>query len=95
MGFEEIENEDGDIEQVEVTREGQVYKFPFDTEKKDYEQWDSELGEATTAKYDGEEELEGIDGLQVRADHRADRDRHPRHPRARSSAPTSPPSRPT
>ena len=29
--FEEIENEEGDIEQVDVTREGQIYKFPFDT----------------------------------------------------------------
>jgi hypothetical protein len=57
--FEEVENEEGDIEQVEVTREGQIYKFPFDTQKKDYQQWDSELGEATTAKYEGEEELEG------------------------------------
>ena len=59
VGFEEVENEEGDIEQVAVTREGQIYKFPFNTEKKDYQQWDSELGEATTAKYEGEEELEG------------------------------------
>ena len=59
VGFEEVENDEGEVEQVDVTREGQVYKFPFDTQKKDYQQWDSELGEATTAKYVGEEELEG------------------------------------
>ena len=59
VGFEEIENDEGEIEQVDVTREGQVYKFPFGTEKKDYQQWDSELGEATTAKYVGEEKLQG------------------------------------
>ncbi len=59
VGFEEVENDEGEIEQVDVTREGQVYKFPFGTEKKDYDQWDSELGEATTAKYEGEEKLQG------------------------------------
>ena len=59
VGFTEIENDEGQIEQVDVIREGQVYKFPFDTQKKDYQQWDSELGEATTATYEGEEQLEG------------------------------------
>jgi hypothetical protein len=59
VGFEEVVNDEGEIEQVDVTREGQVYKFPFDTQKKAYQQWDSELGEATPAKYEGEEELEG------------------------------------
>jgi hypothetical protein len=59
VGFEEVENDEGEVEQVDVTREGQVYKFPFNTEKKDYLQWDSELGEATPATYEGEETLEG------------------------------------
>jgi len=59
VGFIEVENEAGEIEQVDVTREGQVYKFPFGTEKKDYRQWDDELGEATVAKYEGEETLQG------------------------------------
>ena len=59
VGFEEVENEEGELEQVPVTREGQIYKFPFDTQKKDYQQYDDDLGEATTAKYEGEEELEG------------------------------------
>jgi hypothetical protein len=27
------------------TREGQVYKFPFNTQKKDYAQWDDGIGE--------------------------------------------------
>jgi outer membrane protein assembly factor BamB len=43
-----------------VTRTGQMYKFPFGTEKKDYQQWDGTLNEATTAKYDGEDEISGI-----------------------------------
>jgi Porin PorA len=59
VGFEEAENEEGELEQVDVTRKGQVYKFPFDTQKKDYLQWDATLGEATTAKYVGEDEVEG------------------------------------
>ena len=59
VGFVEVENEEGELEQVPVTREGQIYKFPFDTQKKDYLQYDDDLGEATTAKYEGEEELEG------------------------------------
>jgi hypothetical protein len=59
VGFEEVENDEGEVEQVDVVREGQVYKFPFDTKKKDYLQWDSELGEATTAKYEGVEKLQG------------------------------------
>jgi hypothetical protein len=59
VGFEEVENAEGEIERIDVTREGQIYKFPFDTQKKDYLQWDAELGEATIAQYEGEEDLEG------------------------------------
>lgn len=59
VGFVEVTNEEGELERIDVTREGQVYKFPFDTQKKDYLQWDDEIGEATVAKYEGEEELEG------------------------------------
>jgi hypothetical protein len=59
VGFYEVQNQEGEIERIDVTREGQIYKFPFDTQKKDYLQWDAELGEATIAQYEGEEELEG------------------------------------
>jgi hypothetical protein len=59
VGFYEVQNQEGEIERIDVTREGQIYKFPFDTQKKDYLQWDAELGRATTATYEGEEELEG------------------------------------
>jgi hypothetical protein len=48
-------------ERVDVTFDGQVYKFPFDTQPKDYEVWDGTLGEATTATYEGEEQVEGVD----------------------------------
>jgi hypothetical protein len=44
-----------------VTRTGQMYKFPFGTEKKDYQQWDGTLGKATTAKYVGEDKVGDID----------------------------------
>lgn len=42
--------------------EGQIYKFPFDTEKKTYDVWDGTLGEATPATFEG---VEKIDGLEV------------------------------
>ncbi|WP_435769255.1 DUF3068 domain-containing protein [Nocardioides sp. SYSU DS0651] len=47
-------------EREAVQREGQVYKFPFGTEKKDYLQWDGTIGEATTARFEGEEQLDGL-----------------------------------
>jgi hypothetical protein len=43
-----------------VTRHGQVYKFPFGTEKHGYPVWDDALGKATTAKFAGEEKLDGL-----------------------------------
>lgn len=39
---------------------GLYYKFPFNTQKKDYKFWDSTLNEATTAKYAGEGEVKGL-----------------------------------
>lgn len=47
-------------EQVATEREGLVYKFPFNTQKKDYPIWDQALGEATPADYTGEETLQGL-----------------------------------
>lgn len=42
-------------------KEGLVNKFPFDTEKKDYEYWDGMLGAPVTAAYDGTEDLDGLE----------------------------------
>ncbi|WP_188111131.1 DUF3068 domain-containing protein [Nocardioides antri] len=58
--FVESRNSDGKIERIPTTFEGQVYKFPFNTEKKDYDQWDGTLGEAFPATYEGEEEIDGL-----------------------------------
>lgn len=40
--------------------EGLVNKWPFDTEKTDYPVWDGLLGEAVTASFEREEEVEGL-----------------------------------
>ena len=40
---------------------GLVNKWPFDAEKKDYLYWDSMLGEAVDATYDGTETIEGLE----------------------------------
>lgn len=53
-------NEVAEGERVEVTREGQMYKFPFRTEKRDYDVWDGTTGEAVPAVFEGEEELQGL-----------------------------------
>lgn len=46
--------------QVPVERSGQTVKFPFSTEKKDYQVWDGTLGKATTARFEGEEKIQGL-----------------------------------
>ncbi|MBV9830997.1 MAG: DUF3068 domain-containing protein [Marmoricola sp.] len=43
-----------------VKRTGLVWKWPFDTQKKDYEVWDGTLGAAVTAKYVGESSVKGL-----------------------------------
>lgn len=56
-----IEVVDGeDVEREPVTFEGQVYKFPFNTQKKSYEIWDGTLREPVTATYEGTEEIQGL-----------------------------------
>lgn len=56
-----VEEADGDqIARVPTVAEGQVYKFPFDTERKTYDVWDGTLGEATPATYEGEDSIEGL-----------------------------------
>ncbi len=43
-----------------VEHEGQILKFPFGTEKRDYEFWDATILAAAPAVYEGEEEIQGI-----------------------------------
>lgn len=50
------ENIDGDP----VVHEGLIFKFPFDTQQQDYPFWDYTVRKAFTAKFSGEEELEGV-----------------------------------
>lgn len=45
----------------EVNFEGQVYKFPFRTEKKDYRIYDRDLRAALPARYQGTETIEGLE----------------------------------
>ncbi len=55
---------DGDryaVRQVDVTRSGQIYKAPFDMSTDDMQWWDSSIGEATTMKYVGTEDLDGLE----------------------------------
>ncbi|MFG1659610.1 DUF3068 domain-containing protein [Micromonospora chersina] len=44
-----------------VTYEGQVYKFPFDTKKKEYLVFDRDLKRATPAKFTGTENVKGLE----------------------------------
>jgi hypothetical protein len=41
--------------------EGLINKFPFRTEKKDYEYWDGVVDRAVTAVYDGTDEIDGLE----------------------------------
>lgn len=43
-----------------MTYEGLFYKFPFDTQKKTYQWWDSTLKKPTPAKYVGEGKVKGM-----------------------------------
>lgn len=47
-------------ERVEVKREGLQFKFPFNTRKQSYQWWDGTLNDTVEAKYQGEDELEGL-----------------------------------
>jgi Porin PorA len=47
-------------ERTPVKRTGLVWKWPFDTQKKDYKVWDGTLGEAVTAKYVKESSVKGL-----------------------------------
>ena len=47
-------------ERVPAEAEGLIYKFPFGTEKKDYDFWDGDVGEALPAVYDGTDSVEDM-----------------------------------
>ena len=51
---------DDSVEEVPTDFEGQIYKFPFNTERKAYDVWDGAVGEAVPAEYDGEESIQGL-----------------------------------
>ncbi len=58
-----IEGDEYVAQSVDITREGQLYKAPFDTQKKDMLWWDGSIAEATTMEYVGEEDVEGLTTL--------------------------------
>lgn len=43
-----------------IKHEGLLVKFPFNTQKKTYDFWDSSLGAAVPIKYESEEKVEGV-----------------------------------
>ena len=43
-----------------ANREGQVYKFPFNTQKETYKWWDGTLGEPVEMKFVEEDEVDGL-----------------------------------
>jgi hypothetical protein len=52
--------EDTEGERIEVKRSGQISKYPFGTEQKDYKFWDDTLGQAVTTKFVKESEIDGL-----------------------------------
>lgn len=48
-------------EREAVTREGLVFKFPFNSQKEDYDFWDGDTGQAYPAKYVRTEDVEGLE----------------------------------
>lgn len=57
-GFREVT----EGERTEVERSGLVFKFPFDTQKKDYALWEASINDAVTAEFS---KVENLDGLEV------------------------------
>lgn len=62
LAFDTVPGEKPEIRRVPVEPTGQVFKFPFNTEKKTYKFWDGDLAKATDAKF---QSVEKIDGLTV------------------------------
>ena len=60
--------DDAEAGPVEVVRKGQVYKFPFGTEKKTYQWWDDTILDTVDATFEGETELDGLKVYEFVAD---------------------------
>lgn len=59
---EGISEDNGKIEPADaVTRSGLEYKFPFGTEKRDYEYFDNSAKKAFPIRYDSTETIEGVE----------------------------------
>ncbi len=52
---------DASIDDETVRQEGQAFKFPFMTEKKDYEFFDTTVQETHPIRFDGEETINGME----------------------------------
>ncbi|WP_369258824.1 DUF3068 domain-containing protein [Geodermatophilus amargosae] len=50
-----------DCDAASADIDGLTLTFPFDTQQQDYEVWNGNVGEAVTARYDGEDEVEGVE----------------------------------
>ena len=87
-----IEQEQGQkltADRNSVQQPGLSFKFPFETEQKDYKFYDLSVRKPVTARFDGEETVQGLDDLPVR-DGRCRRPRSAtRRCPARSSARTT------
>jgi hypothetical protein len=53
-------DEPGDDIGEPVVHSGLLYKFPFNTKRRDYQFWDETIKAATTARFDGTEDIHGL-----------------------------------
>ena len=51
---------DADLNDQPIEFHGQVLKFPFNTQQRDYDFWDNDLKQATPAVFSGEESINGV-----------------------------------
>lgn len=58
--YEDVEGERVVGERGEVLQPGLNFKFPFDTEKRDYQWFDTSLKKAVPARFAGEQEIKGL-----------------------------------
>lgn len=56
-----LRSDAGDTAGEPITHRGLGLKFPFDTQQRDYEFWDVNLRKATTARFDGEDTIQGLE----------------------------------
>ena len=63
-GFAEVT----DGERVEIKRSGQLYKYPFDTQKGDYKFWDATVSQAMPSKFVKVTEIDGLTVYEFQTD---------------------------